>query len=235
MDAFDLVDRDVAAFFCMDSKAFADKQTIRRIVNYIANNPNECRLVLFKILWPEKILEPKFGRYALKNLEFLLMNLRMLRKEEEDPRIYGMINGGGFGYCLLGAGFDFFTDSVSHYDYYYPRKKKITHKKPLDPELLIPRTFEDAVAMFSEWGESPLPYLPFPKYQNVRNFNEFQVDPKEWRKDVKLAGIIMWNEYVNEIISAMDMENKLETLFFEKVLKSAYSRLAQIIRKTIAL
>lgn len=235
MDAFDLVDRDVAAFFCLDSKVFADKQTIKRIVNYIANNPSECKLVLFKILWPERILEAKYGKYALKNLEFLLMNLRMIRKEEENPRIYGMINGGGFGYCLLGAGFDFFTDSVSHYWYYYPRKKKTTHKKSLDPDLLIPRTFEDAEAMFSEWGESPLPYLPFPKYQNARNFNKYQVSPEEWRRDVKLAGIVMWNEYVNEIIRAMDRENNLETLFFEKVLRSAYSRLAPIIRRTISI
>lgn len=43
------------------------------------------------------------------------------------------------------------------------------------------------------------------------NFYKYQIDSEEWREDVKLAGIIIWNTFINGIISAIDRGNNLES------------------------
>jgi len=55
-DAFDLIVGDVATYFEFDIEIFRNINIINRILNYISENPNKCRFVLFKIHNIDKIL-----------------------------------------------------------------------------------------------------------------------------------------------------------------------------------
>ncbi|MDD5111117.1 MAG: hypothetical protein PHG85_01070 [Candidatus Altiarchaeota archaeon] len=230
-DAQELVSWDTATFFNIDASTFQDKPTIQMILNYIADTNNPTPLTVFKLNDAKKLSDLTYGEHALNNFEFFLKVLYEI-KNDYPPKIIGLLNSGGFGYCLLGAKFDFFTDYISNYEAYIPpRGKRPTHRAALHPITLIPEKFNNIVSARKEDGYVPLSYHPDKKYHNTQQFNKESVDGDVWGKDAKLAGMCMWNIYTREVVEAMRDKNKIDSLFFDRVQQSAFSRLGPIIRK----
>ncbi|ODS36161.1 hypothetical protein BEH94_08440 [Candidatus Altiarchaeales archaeon WOR_SM1_SCG] len=225
----DLVTGDVADSFFIDAGIFQNKKLIERLVDYLGITPSE--MILFKINGYENLVNRVYGSYALKNFKFLLNTIKTdYRYFKNKVRSYGLLNGGGFGYCLLGGGFDFFTDTVSSFEYYpsHPPKRRSTHRGTIGAESLVYEKFESLKNLFDDYGETPLPYHPQKKYDNIKQLYPLQINSKEWARDCKLNSMCLWNAYVNDNINGMI--NKDDRLVFDRISNSAFTQLSPIIK-----
>jgi len=222
-----LANRDVADTFYLDAEIFKDKRTIERIAEYLGTTHSQ--MILFKIKNQQKLIDGFHGKYALKNLQFLLSIIKNDARQFDDKvRTYGLLNGGGFGYCLLGAGFDFFTDPVGNFEYPMVGRKKDDFRGTIGSESLVYEPFEELCSLLHDYGESVLPHHPEGKYNNTTRLERRFLTPDVWRRDCKLNGLCLWNEYVNDNVQAMI--NRQDRLVFDRVANSSYARLAPIVK-----
>jgi len=227
--AQDMIDGDVATYFSIDAEVFKNREAVERILNYIYKNPNKCRFVIFEIHNPEKILQPGFGLSSLEHLALFLRTIKSMK--ETTTRIFGLLNGGGFGYCLLGAGFDFFTDTISNYVEFPQKRAGHRPRKFLNPITITPESFEDIENYWLDHGSLPDDCETCEdEYNNVlKVFNRKTIDLDKWSVDCRKHGINVWNRLTREVINSINHNN--DGLFYEIVQRTfTYTKLTPIIR-----
>jgi hypothetical protein len=226
LDARDFVkDGEVTTAFVIDVDLFNSKDAIEKITSHLDKAPT--KLTLFKFVNPTKILANGFGQYAKKNFELFLRVIKSI-KEEQPERIFGVMDGGGFGYALLGAGFDFFTDTVSNYPpYYIPKKGERKHRGMLNAETLSIERFEGVKNMHREHQVLMHDCKICRKYSGVENLEV--VDRQVWSEDCRRHAPHMWNGFTREYTEAKATAQ--EKLFFDKIQNSDYAIIGTIIRK----
>jgi hypothetical protein len=229
LDAWDLIDDDVATFFNMDAEVFRNKEAVESIINYIVNNPNKSKFVIFNIHNANKILSPSYGLSSMENFGLFLKAIKNIR--ERADRIFGLLNSGGLGYCLLGCGFDFFGDTVNNYSDFPNPKKGNTgkHRKYLNSFTLYPESFEDVMNYWKYHGTLPCSCPTCRNYNSYSRFDETTVDKKKWSVDCRKHGMNVWNEVVMERLKGIS--NGDDKLFFERVQRTiAFTKLAPYIK-----
>lgn len=228
--ASDIVNGDVATYFSLCADTFDNRAAIQDILNCIVDSKN--RIAVLKFIDPQNFVNISFSEHAQDNLSLFLKTLKLQNQSRDSPMLIGTLNGGGFGYCLLGAGFDFFTDTVGNYAQ-YPMPKpgpRSLYRQCLSDKRLVLEKYNGIRSKFIEEDQEPLPYLPSQKNKPTKEqFQKNQVNPEEWSKDCKLHGIGMWNEFTKELSEAIQF--KTDTLFFDKIQRSAYATLASIINE----
>lgn len=229
--AYDLSSRDTATYISLDAGVFRNRECIEKILGYISGNKNKCKINIFYISKHEELFKPGFGESGRKIFELFLQTVKSLRQNPTNPQVFGTLYSGGFGYCLLGAGFDFFVDTVSNYDPYFfgRRGKRSEHRKFLSDETLTMETFEGAVDLAKNEQRFPLVYDPQHKFSKLEKFDKQHVDGKEWSRHSKMSGICMWNTFVGEAIKSIPRGT--DTLFFDKIQRSDYAILANMVRR----
>lgn len=234
-DASDLVDRDVATFFNMDSQVFRKREILMRVLDYVDQKPGKCVFNIFKIWNIDDIVKPGFGESARRNFELFLRVIKSMKDESKgESKVFGLLNGGtgGFGYCLTGAVFDFFVYTIGGHQYYIPHAKKVTHRKCLNPNTLVLEGFDGLKELYESYNSMPLPYLPRKKPTSPKTFSKKAIDGKRWSVESRLHDVIMWNELTREVINSMSNDD--DSLFFNRVQNSDYAILAPIIRRVLS-
>ena len=223
-DAHDFIkDEEVSTAFVIDMDLFNDKKAIDKLTNYFDQVPN--RITMFKLFEPTKMLRVGFGQYARQNFEFFLRAVLSI-KEEQPARVFGLLDGGAFGYSLLGAGFDFFTDTVSNYTpYYVPSKKRATHRGMINAETLSIEKFEGVKNIYAENRVLMHDCKICNKYKGLENIAV--VNPKIWSEDCRRHGLHMWNKFTQECFDAR--RTGQDKLFFDKIQNSDYAVLGTIL------
>lgn len=225
LDARDFIkDGEVSTTFNIDMDLFNNKDAIEKITNYFDQAPT--RVTLFKFVDPTKILKIGFGQYARRNFELFLKVINSI-KEEQPKRIFGVLDGGAFGYALLGAGFDFFTDTVNNYPpYYITSRGGRKHRGMINAETLSIEKFEGVKNIFTENNILMHDCKICRRYKDLGNIGV--VDRQMWSEDCRKHGLHMWNNFTKEYF-----EGKLsgqEKLFFDKIQNSDYAILGTILR-----
>ncbi len=217
-------DGEVSTIFNVNLDLFNNKKAIEKMTNYFDQAPT--RITLFKFIDAQKILQPGFGQYAKRNFELFLRVIKSI-KEEQPGRIFGVLNGGGFGYALLGADFDFFTDSVSNYPpYYFKNVGERTHRGMLNAETLTIEKFEGVKNIFKENNILMHECKICRKYKDLENISG--VSRQQWSEDCRRHGLHLWNKFTKEYYEAQATEQ--ERLFFDKIQNSDYAILGTILR-----
>jgi hypothetical protein len=228
--ASDIITDDVAAYFSVSADVFENRAVVEGIANYLSEG--NAKVGLIKFTDPQNFVGLSFSEHAQNNLSLFLKILKLRNQTKETPMITGAFGGSGLGYCMLGAGFDFFTDTVNNYAQYpMPSKgqKKARYRKCLNDKTLVPEKYEGIKSMFVDSGQNPMPYLPpeagsYTREQFINN----KIDPETWSRDCKLNGIGIWNEFTGELTDAI--RTKTDTLFFDKIQRSRYAVLTPIIK-----
>ncbi len=224
-DARDFIkDGEVCTAFTVDMDLFNNKQAIEKLTNYLDQTPT--RITVFKFFDPTKILKIGFGQYARRNFELFLRVIRSI-KEEHPNRIFGVLDGGAFGYALLGTGFDFFTDTVSNYPpYYVITKSQRKHRGMINAETLSIEKFEGVKHIFAENHTLMHECKTCKKYKSMENIGI--IDKQIWSEDCRRHGLHMWNKFTQEYFEAV--QTGQEKLFFDKIQNSDYAILGTILR-----
>lgn len=226
--AADIIDRDVATYFSLSADVFENRRVIQDILNCIGESQNKIGIIKFTD--PEKFVDISFSEHAQNNLSLFLKTLKLQNQNRERPMIMGTLAGGAFGYCLLGAGFDFFTDTVNNYRQYpMPTKgPKAPYRKCLNDRRLVLESFSGIKSKYLEEGQEPMPYLPSQRGRYTKQqFENNGIDSAEWSRNCRFNGIGMWNEFTKELGDAIS--SRTDTLFFDKIQRSAYAMLYTII------
>lgn len=217
-------DGEVCTTFIIDMDLFNNKEAIEKLTNYLDITP--ARIAVFKFFDPTKILKIGFGQYARNNFELFLKVIKSI-KEEEPKRVFGVLNGGAFGYALLGAGFSFFTDTVSNYPpYYFPNKGQKKHRGMINAETLSIEPFEGVKQLHAENNTLMHDCRACNKYKGAGSIGN--VDKLTWSEDCRRHGLNMWNRFTQEYFEAV--QNGEEKLFFDKIQNSDYAILGTILR-----
>jgi hypothetical protein len=224
-DALNLVGEKAAVYFNFNADMFRDKQFVSEVCEFIERA--NAKFNVFKILDADKIIGKGFGQDAKQNFQIFLRTIKSL-KDEDSEKIFGLLCGGGLGYCLLGAGFDFFVDTVNNYaqDFMARRSGGMNYRKLFNPETLSLEPIEGAKNMLIENGTLPGDNIVIKKYEGkkVTDFTR-----KEWSMDCRRHGVLEWNKLLKVVARAIDEGE--DTLFFDKVQNSDYAVLGSILRK----
>ena len=224
-DAQDFIkDGEVCTTFIINMDLFNNKEAINKLTTYL--DKTRTRITVFKFFDPTKILEIGFGQYARNNFELFLRVIRSI-KEGKPKKVFGVLDGGAFGYALLGAGFDFFTDTVSNYPpYYRPIKGKRSHRGMINAETLSIEKFEGLKQIHAENNILMHDCKICNKYSYADAVRI--VDRMTWSEDCRRHGLHMWNRFTQEYFEAV--EKGEEKLFFDKIQNSDYAILGTILR-----
>lgn len=222
--SLELVGETSATYFPIDIQLFRHRDFIKKITEYLSYI--NTKFNFFKIYNSEKIIEKGFGQDARKNFEFFLKVINSL-KEEDPTKVFGILNGGGFGYCLIGGGFDFYVDNVNNYGDSFVRSggKRPTHRKMLNEETMSLEPFEGMMNMLNDDGTLIGNNEIINKYKGKK---QNQIKSKEWSEDCRKHGILTWNGLTKIAVRSIN-ENE-DSLYFDKVLNSDYAILGNIIR-----
>lgn len=224
-DALEIVGESAASHFIIDVQLFRHREAIQKIAEYISYINTKFNII--KILNSNKIVEKGFGQDARDNFELFLRVIKSI-KEENPNRVFGIISEGGFGYSLIGAGFDFFVDTVNNYsqNFIRPRGKRSTYRQILNPETLALEPIEGVKNMLKDngtfLGSNPI-------IKKYRGRSLIEVDPKIWSEDCRKHGILTWNELTK--IAVRSINDGEDTLYFDKIQNSDYAILGNIVRK----
>ena len=223
-DSLELVGETSATYFSIDVQIFRYRDCVEKLLDYLSYI--NTRFNLFKIINADSIIAQGFGQDARKNFEFFLKVIKSI-KEENPQRIFGLLNGGGFGYCLIGAGFDFFVDTVNNYqeNFIRPSKKRAKFRKILNEETFSLEPFEGAMNMLKDNGTLIGNNSIIKKYQGK---NKASINSHEWSEDCKRHGILTWNKLTKVAVRGIN-ENE-DSLYFDKVINSDYAILGNILR-----
>lgn len=145
------------------------------------------------------------------------------------------MDGGGFGYSLLGSVADFFTDTMHNYNQDPPPQKK-GQKRPRKPRQYL-NYFTLALERFTDIENYFLDHKCLPchcwlceeKYNVLKVFNRSVLNWDEWSNDCKRHALNVWEIVTQELINAMIRGD--ENLFFERIARTDYVKLAKVIRK----
>lgn len=218
----------------MNADVFKMTNAIVRILDYISKNPNKSGFTVFKLIDIDRIAMPGYPPMARRNFELFLKTIKKMKDEDKTSRIFGLINGGsgGFGYCLVGTVFDFFTYTIGGHEYYIPNIERASHRKSLNPDTLFLEDFDSVQERVEFLGQLPLPFLPNKKH--IIPFNRITVDRNEWSIDSRRNAVAMWNELTREVINSMTKKDPDDSQFFNRVARSDYAILTTIIRKVLS-
>jgi len=228
--ASDIVTDDVATYFSLSADVFENRSAVHNILNCIAESKNKIGVIKFTD--PHNFVNISFSEHAQNNLSLFLKTLKFQNQNKESPMMMGTLGGGAFGYCLLGAGFDFFTDTVNNYAQYPmpARGSRARYRKCLNDRRLVLEKFDGLKSKFLEEDQDPLPYLPVQRGKYTKQqFEKGSIDPSEWSRNCRLHGIGMWDEFTKQVYEAI--HTKTDILFFDKIQRSAYAMLAPIINE----
>ena len=226
--AADIVDRDVATYFSLSADVFENRKVIQDVLNCIGESKNKVGIIKFTD--PQNFVNISFSEHAQNNLSLFLKTLKLQNQNRENPMMMGTLAGGAFGYCLLGAGFDFFTDTVNNYQQYpMPTKgQKALYRKCFNDRRLVLESFAGIRSKFLEEGQDPMPYLPMQRGRYTREqLEKNQIDAAEWSRNCRFNGIGMWNEFTKELAEAI--RTRTDSLFLDKIQRSAYAMLYTVI------
>lgn len=220
--SYNLYGEESAFYFNIDADLFIDGDSINQLNDMIINAPN--KYIFFKVLYPEKMSNGQFGHYAKKNFEDFL-NTLLTAREIDSKRVIGMLNGGGFGYCLLNVVLNFFTDTVHNFPTYSRGKRTGKHRSLLHPINLFPERIEGVLQQLNLHKSLFLDDSVAEKYKGMDK-QEFvrEVNKNEWSRDARKMGILMWQKLISAR-SATD-KNKM----FDEVINSGFSFLGQTLR-----
>jgi hypothetical protein len=223
-DSLELVGETSATYFPIDIQLFRYRDSIQKILEYV--DYINTKFTVFKIMNADAILGQGFGQDARRNFELFLKVIKNI-KESNPGRVFGLLNGGGFGYCLIGAGFDFFVDNVDNYSDapIRPSKKRARFRKILNPETLSLEPFEGAMNMLRENGIFIGGNSVIKKYAGK---NSDLIDSSEWSKDCKRHGMLTWNDLTG--VAVRGINEGEDSLYFDKIVNSDYAILGNIIR-----
>ncbi|MEA2037620.1 MAG: hypothetical protein U9O94_08980 [Nanoarchaeota archaeon] len=214
---------DTSAFYCViDADLFKDTNSINQICNIISKCKN--KFIVIKIINVGKFSQPNFGYYSTKNLLHFLRVIQDTKVVRQD-RVTGLLNGGGFGYCLFSTVFDFYTDTVNN----YPTEGRATytgkHRGLLHPITLAVEPSEGVGEQLKQHGALFLDNSIADKYLEVSSLDN--IDKSIWSKDCRRMGLVMWQKR----IFAKLMTDKHHV--FDEVYNSSFAFLGNIV-KTLA-
>lgn len=224
-DSLELVGETSATFFSIDVQLFRYRDSIKKILEYLSYI--NTKFNLFKITNVNALVGQGFGQDARNNFQLFLKVIKSL-KEENSSRVFGMLNGGGFGYCMIGAGFDFFVDNVNNYGdgFIRPGIKRAAFRKILNPETLSLEPSEGAMNILRDngvfIGNNPI----IDKYAGK---NPALINSREWSRDCRRHGLLTWNNLTKIVVRGIN--EKEDSLYFDKIVNSDYAILGNIIRK----
>jgi hypothetical protein len=223
-DSVELVGETSATYFPIDVQMFRYRESIQKILEYL--DFIDTKFNLFKINNADAIIGQGFGQDARKNFEWFLKVIKSM-KESNPSRVFGILNGGGFGYCLIGAGFDFFVDNVDNYsdNPIRPSKKRSKFRKILNPETLSLEPFEGAMNILKDNGVFIGDNSVIKKYAGK---NQDLIDSTDWSKDCKRHGMLTWNDLTK--VAVRGINEGEDSLYFDKIVNSDYAILGNIIR-----
>lgn len=227
--SFQLYGESAAMYVILDMSLFRDSKAIDQIASIISEAPN--KFIILKILGINKMTEPTFGYYARKNLEFFLKTLNDIRCVKPE-KIVGLLDGGGFGYCLLGTCVDFFTDTVSNaYQDTFPRNTG-KHRSLLHPLTFVPENIEGVLQQLSNHKSLFMDCIIADKYKGMDKEKFLStVDKIEWSMDCRRMGIIMWQKRMAALMNTDKIG--LARMRFDEIINSGFPFLGTIIKKII--
>jgi hypothetical protein len=215
-----------AYYLCFDANLFRDEQAIHEISDIISLAKND--LIIIKILGVKKIFEPGFGSYAKKNFMFFLKVLKDIKTLNPHKTI-GLLDGGGFGYSIMGTGtIDFFTDTVSNFPQdSFARNTKLSHRGVLHPVTLTLERI-DGIEQYQADHNGELFYnnsiALFYKGKNIKTSDRIR-----WSIDTRKMGLLMWQERMAGLVNSLN--SGFGTMRFDEIVRSDYAILADILKE----
>jgi hypothetical protein len=221
--AYELYGDESAFYVIFDMDLFRDLSAIEQIAGIIDEAKNN--FIIIKILGIRRINDVGFGDYAKRNLEYFLKVLSFL-KSIKPEKIIGLLDGGGFGYCLMGI-IDFFTDTVSN----YPQDSFKRYKEDRYRGLIHPRTFtvepiEGVVQHQREYGSL---FHDNSIADSYRGKDIFKTSREIWSLDARKMGLLFWQKRMWSLLNT----NKIrwDKMRFDEILNSDFSSLGVIVRR----
>lgn len=222
--SYNLYGEESVFYFVVDGDLFIDGESIKQLNNMIINAQNKH--IFFKIIHPEAMMGVQFGYYAKKNFGDFL-NTLLVAREINNQRIIGMLNGGGFSYCLLNSILNFFTDTVSNFPSYGRPRQTGKHRSLLHPINLSPERIEGVLQQLNLHKSLFLDDSIADKYRGMdKQRFEREVNRSEWSIDARKMGLLMWQKLISARLSTD--KNKI----FDEVVNSNFSFLGGILRQT---
>lgn len=222
--AYGLYGQESAFYFNISAELFTDSEAINQINSMLLECPN--RHIFFKILNTKYMSSDQFGYFAKKNFQSFLVTLLNLR-EFDDKRVIGMLNGGGFSYCLLNVVLNFFTDTVTNFPTEgMPKYTGGRHRSLLHPISLAPERIEGVLQQLDAYKSLFSDNSIADKYRGLDS-KQFlnKINNHEWSIDARKIGILIWEKLINARLSTD--KNKV----FDEVINSNFSFLGGILRK----
>lgn len=217
-----------AFYLVLDVDVLKNNRAVNQIANIISDAEN--RFIIIKMLGLKKITQVGYGKASRENLEFLLKILR--DKKQLNPDIVaGLLDGGGFGYCLVGAGIDFFTDTVNNYyqDSFPKMPDKRKHRALLNPTTFSLEPFEGVIQQMRKHGHLFVDCSVADKY---RGKEISMVDMDKWSVDARKMGLIVWQKRMASLLSG-NQKFGLDKIRFDEILNSDFAILGNIVRRVI--
>ncbi len=212
-----------SAFYCViDSDLFRDTDSINQLCDIISKCPN--KFIILKILNINKFSQPNFGFYAIKNLLYFLKILEDTKITNSD-RILGILNGGGFGYCLFNVVFDFFTDTVNNYPTESRGINTGKHRGLLHPITFAVEPSEGVEDQLKKHKCLFLNNIIADKYIGKENLDD--VDKLVWSKDCRKMGMITWQKRMYAKL------NTKSNHVFDEVYNSGFPYLGKITKNIL--
>jgi hypothetical protein len=222
---FQLYGPESALYLLFDMALFKDSKAINQIANIISEAPN--RYIILKILGIGKMLSLGFGYYPKKTIEFFLRVLNDVKQNTPD-KLIGLLDGGGFGYCLLGSCTDFFTDTVSNmYQDAFPRKTG-KHRSLLHPITLTPEPISGVLEQLNNYGALFVDCSIAEKYRGFDEQRFLSVDKGQWSIDARKMGLIVWQKRMAALMNTPKL--KLDRMRFDEILNSDFAVLGKMIK-----
>lgn len=223
---FQLYGQECALYLVFDMSLFKDSKAIAQIADIISEAPN--KYIVLKILGIGKLLSLGFGYYPKKTVEFFLRILNDV-KQNSPGKLIGFLDGGGFGYCLLGSCADFFTDTVSNaYQDSFP-KNTGKHRGLLHPITLTTEPIGGVCEQLNNHGSLFIDCSIADKY---RGFDEKKflstVDKGQWSIDARKMGLIVWQKRMAALMNTHKLQ--LDKMRFDEILNSDFPVLGKMIK-----
>ena len=221
--SYDFYGEKSAFYLIFDAELFKNAEAIENIANMIAESKN--KFIIFKILGIKKITELGFGDHSKKNFEYFLKVINDVKSINPD-KVIGFLDGGGFGYCLIGTGIDFFTDTVSNYPQDHFARYTTKHRALLHPKTLTPEPIEGVIQHQKQYGCLFHDNTVADKYKGV---DILSVERDQWSVDAKKMGLIMWQKRMASLMNT----DKLgwSRMRFDEILNSDFSSLGVIVKR----
>jgi len=223
--AFQLYGQESALYLIFDMALFKDSKAIADIANILSEAPN--RYIVLKILGIGKLISLGFGYYPKKTIEFFLHVLNDV-KQYTPEKLVGFLDGGGFGYCLLGSCADFFTDTVSNaYQDSFP-KNTGKHRGLLHPITLTTEPISGIIEQLNSHGSLFIDCSIAEKYRGFDEQKFLSVDKGQWSIDARKMGLIVWQKRMSALMNTHKFQ--LEKMRFDEILNSDFAVLGRMVK-----